>query len=245
MPNCVRTLTAAGLRRRTPADEKASSGIVSGTKTSALARTSRYRQAWFLARAKPGQRPGKWIEGLLRLRSVSQAQQEFAEFYEASRDACLRAVIAGSGDAGQAEDMVAEAFARAWASWAKVRRYSAPRGWVVRSALNTGVSWWRPRRHEIPLASHDAAAALTDPAGGLDAAVLAALRRLPTRQREVIALRVFLDLDTQATAQVLGIAPGTVTAHLSRAAAALRREPALRTLVAPSRADTTHDGGQQ
>jgi len=130
-----------------------------------------------------------------------------------------------------------------WASWAKVRRYSAPRGWVVRSALNTGVSWWRPRRREIPLASHDAAA-LADPAGGLDAAVLAALRRLPTRQREVIALRVFLDLDTQATAHVLGIAPGTVTAHLSRAAAALRREPALHSLVAPSHADTTHDGGQ-
>jgi hypothetical protein len=90
------------------------------------------------------QRPGKWIEGLPRLRSVSQAQQEIAEFHEASKDACLWAVIAGSGDAGQAEDMVAEAFARAWASWAKVRRYSAPRGWVVRSALNTGVSWWRP-----------------------------------------------------------------------------------------------------
>jgi DNA-directed RNA polymerase specialized sigma24 family protein len=182
------------------------------------------------SRSSPARRrPGKRIEGLLRLRSVSQAQQEFAEFYEASKDACLRAVIAGSGDAGQAEDMVAEAFARAWASWAKVRRYSAPRGWVVRSALNTGVSWWRPRRREVPLASHD----------------VAALRRLPTRQREVIALRVFLDLDTQATAQVLGIAPGTVTAHLSRAAAALRHEPALHSLVAPSRADITHDGGQQ
>jgi RNA polymerase sigma factor (sigma-70 family) len=222
----------------------ARAGSLVCTTTSALARTGRYRQAWLLAWAIRGQRPGKWIEGLLRLRGVSQAQQEFAEFYEASRDACLRAVIAGSGDARQAEDMVAEAFARAWASWAKVRRYSAPRGWVVRSALNTGVSWWRPRRREIPLASHDAAA-LAYPAEGLDAAVLAALRRLPTRQREVIALRVFLDLDTQATAEVLGIAPGTVTAHLSRAATALRREPALRGLVVPSRADTTHDGGQQ
>ena len=166
---------------------------------------------------------------MLRLRSVSQEQQEFAEFYAASRDACLRAVIAGTGDATQAEDMVAEAFARAWASWAKVRQYSAPRGWVVRAALNTGVSWWRPRRREIPLASQDAAA-LAEPAEGLDTAVLAALRRLPARQREVIALRVFLDLDTRATAQVLGIAPGTVTAHLSRAAAALRREPALHSL---------------
>ena len=51
---------------------------------------------------------------------------------------------------------------------------------------------------------------------------MAALRRLPARQREVIALRTFLDLDTQTTAQVLGIAAGTVTAHLSRAVAALR-----------------------
>jgi DNA-directed RNA polymerase specialized sigma24 family protein len=166
----------------------------------------------------PGQRPGKRIGGLLRLRGVSQEQQEFAEFYEASRDACLRAVIAGAGDAGQAEDMVAEAFARAWASWAKVRRYSAPRGWVVRAALNTGVSWWRPRRREVPLASHDAAA-IADPAGGLDAAVLAALRRLPARQREVIALRVFLDLDTQATARFSGSPP----ARLPRTCLARRR----------------------
>ena len=160
---------------------------------------------------------------MLRLRSVSQEQQEFAEFYAASRDACLRAVIAGTGDAAQAEDMVAEAFARAWASWAKVRRYSAPRGWVVRAALNTGVSWWRPRRREIPLAGHDAAA-LTDPAEGLDGAVLAALRRLPARQREVIALRVFLDLDTGTIAAQLGIAPATVRVHLARATAALRQE---------------------
>lgn len=192
----------------------------------------------------PGSPPGKSIGGLLRLRSVSQEQQEFAEFYATSRDACLRAVIAAVGDAAHAEDMVAEAFARAWASWAKVRRYSAPRGWVVRAALNTGVSWWRPRRREIPLANHEVAV-LADPAGGMDAAVLAALQRLPARQREVIALRVFLDLDTRATAQVLGIAPGTVTAHLSRAVTALRREPALHSLVAPSRAHNTYDGGQQ
>jgi DNA-directed RNA polymerase specialized sigma24 family protein len=38
----------------------------------------------------------------------------------------------------------------------------------------------------------------------------------------VVVFRVFLDLDTQATAKVLGIAPGTVTAHLSRAVTALR-----------------------
>ena len=79
----------------------------------------------------------------------------------------------------------------------------------------------------------------------MDAAVHDALDGSQLVQREVIALRVFVDLDTKATAYVLGIAPGTVTAHLSRAAAALRREPALHSLVAPSPARTTQDGGQQ
>jgi RNA polymerase sigma-70 factor (ECF subfamily) len=46
--------------------------------------------------------------------------------------------------------------------------------------------------------------------------------RLPGRQRQVIALRLFLDLDTNRTAEVLGIAPSTVKAHLARAIAALR-----------------------
>jgi DNA-directed RNA polymerase specialized sigma24 family protein len=47
---------------------------------------------------------------------------------------------------------------------------------------------------------------------------------LPLRQRQVIALRVFLGFDTAATAQALGIAPGTVTAHLTRATSALREQ---------------------
>ena len=104
----------------------------------------------------------------------------------------------------------------------KVSRHTAPRAWVVRTALNLGVSWWR-RRREVPLSDHDGAAP-ADTSGGVDPVLIAALRRLPARQREVLALRIFLDLDTESTAKVLGIAPGTVMAHLSRAVAALRRD---------------------
>jgi DNA-directed RNA polymerase specialized sigma24 family protein len=53
---------------------------------------------------------------------------------------------------------------------------------------------------------------------------VAALLRLPARQRQVVALRLFLDLDIDHTAQVLGIAPGTVQAHLGRAVATLRAD---------------------
>jgi RNA polymerase sigma factor (sigma-70 family) len=153
---------------------------------------------------------------------------DFSEFYEASRDACLRAVLASVADRGLAEDLLAEAYARAWASWPAVRRHPAPRAWIVRTALNTGVSWWRQRRKEVLLAC---SAEQADTVGlcavdtiGVDPALLRTLWMLPRRQREVIALRVFLDLDTRETARVLGIAEGTVTAHLARAIATLRAE---------------------
>ena len=40
----------------------------------------------------------------------------------------------------------------------------------------------------------------------------------------MIVFRVFLDLDTEATARILGMAKGTVTAHLSRAVTTLRSQ---------------------
>jgi RNA polymerase sigma-70 factor (sigma-E family) len=153
---------------------------------------------------------------------VSQQPMTFVDFYQASRDGCLRAVMVSTGDRQLAEELVAEAFARAWASWPKVSRHPAPAAWVVRTAQNTGVSWWRKRRREFPLEGHDAPA--PSEIAGVDANVMNALRRLPGRQREVIALRIFLDLDTETTARALGIAPGTVTAHMSRAVTTLRRE---------------------
>ena len=159
---------------------------------------------------------------------VSQDKAEFAEFFAASWDPCLRAVAATTGNMTLAEDQTAEAFARAWASWRKVSLHPAPRAWVVRAALNAGASWWHRRSKETALTSDDIPVPGRE-GSGLDTALLTALRRLPARQREVIALRVFLDLDIDTTARHLGIAPGTVRAHLSRAMTALRGElaPAL------------------
>jgi RNA polymerase sigma-70 factor (sigma-E family) len=154
---------------------------------------------------------------------VSDQQTEFADFFQASWEPCLRAVVAVTGSAQLAEDQVAEAFARAWVSWRKVRCHPAPRAWVVRTALNTGASWWRRRRHEVPLAGHDLTAP-GDLGGALSSALLTAIWRLPARQREVIALRIFLDLDTATIARQLGIEAGTVRMHLSRGVAALRHE---------------------
>ena len=168
---------------------------------------------------------GKRHAPLVRLPVVNSESSVFAEFYEGARDDCLRAVFASVGDRQAAEDLVAEAFARAWARWRTVSRHPAPRAWVVRTALNTRVSWWRQRRREVPLPDPPhRAAADGGPDTPVDRALMTVLLRLPVRQRQVVALRLFLDLDVARTAETLGIAPGTVTAHLSRAIATLREE---------------------
>ena len=158
---------------------------------------------------------------MTRVRGMEREPAEFAEFYEATRDDCLRIVLLNVGDWHLAHDLVAEAYTRAWMSWRKVRDLEVPRAWVVRAALNAHVSWWRRRRREVSLGDHDAAAS-GEQATLVSGDLLAALRRLPPRQREVVTLRLLLDLDTETTARVLGIAPGTVGAHLHKAVATLR-----------------------
>ena len=153
---------------------------------------------------------------------------DFAEFYRTFRDDCLRTVLVIVGDQDSAQELVAEAFARACASWRTLSKHPAPAAWVVRTALNLDVSRWRRRRREVSVPDPGlladrpvTAAAAQDP---VDPQIMAALLRLPARQRQVIALRLILDLDTTTTAQVLGITPNTVMAHMARALATLRSD---------------------
>ena len=157
---------------------------------------------------------------------VGTQRSDFAEFYRSSKDEGLFTVLVSVGDQDTAQELVAEAFARAWASWRTVSKHPAPVAWVVRTALNVNVSRWRRRRREVAVpdlgtvvdlsTAHEAADSPVDPT------IMAALLRLPARQRQVVALRLFLDLDTGRTAEVLGVAPSTVKAHLARALTALR-----------------------
>jgi RNA polymerase sigma-70 factor (sigma-E family) len=157
---------------------------------------------------------------------VGTQRLDFAEFYRQSRDDCLRTVLVSVGDRDTAQDLVDEAFARACASWRTVSTHPAPKAWVIRTALNANISRWRRRRREVSVPDPGMVAEVPAAGGATDSAVdprvMAALMQLPVRQRQVVALRLFLDLDTNSTAEVLGIAPGTVKEHLARAMASLR-----------------------
>jgi len=74
---------------------------------------------------------------------VRQDETGFAEFYRASHQRCLRAVIAGAGRPDLAEDLVAEAFTRALVSWRTVRDHPAPEanpGGTAAQAGTTGTA---------------------------------------------------------------------------------------------------------
>lgn len=154
---------------------------------------------------------------------MKKNQREFTEFYAAAWADCLRIVTVSVGSRQLAEDLVAEAFAKAWTSWPKIRGLAEPRAWIIRAALNAHVSWWRRHRREVALSGRDGLAAASQDTV-LDSSLVAALRRLPVRQRQVVALRLLLDLNTATTAEMLGLSAGTVATHLHRALAALRRE---------------------
>ncbi len=160
----------------------------------------------------------------MRVRHQGVSKQEFADFYSDNKDRCLRAAVVGGMRPSEAEEAVAEAFARAWSSWRTVRDLRSPAAWVVRTAINANISWWRRSRREV-VAELPPDRPTAELEGSTD--LVAAVRRLPPRQREVVVLRYLLDLDTASTADWLGIAPGTVTAHLHHALHALRDHLAL------------------
>jgi RNA polymerase sigma factor (sigma-70 family) len=124
------------------------------------------------------------------------------------------------GDAGEAEDVAAEALARTLRSWRRVRAMDAPEAWVVRVATNVAIDVLRRRRWvceppaELPVGPDDADTRVT---------LRELVRTLPRRQRDVVALRYLVDLSEVEVASLLGIAQGSVKGHASRGLARLRQ----------------------
>ncbi len=151
------------------------------------------------------------------------ADDGFEAFYAESKDRVLRAVIASTGDTQDAEDCTAEAFARAYSRWDELAAYRSPAAWVVRTAVNLHIDRYRRHQHTLRLLPALADDETAPPPGlPLDPSLLAALKDLPERQRQVVALRVLLGLSGEEAAQELGITAGSVGTHLHRALAALR-----------------------
>lgn len=111
------------------------------------------------------------------------------------------------------------AFTRALTKWDEIATHPSPEAWIVRTALNLHRDRWRSSQRMQRVRQRREPVGVVDI---VDPALLAAVRNLPERQREVVALRVLLGLSAEQTANELGIDAGTVGTHLRRGLAALR-----------------------
>ena len=123
-------------------------------------------------------------------------------------------------DAALAEDLAAETFEKALRLWRRFdpRRASA-RTWLCQIARTTALDWFRAEERRQRREERAAAPERLEPefAEGLSPDLQDALAALSAGEREVIALRVLLELDGDEAARVLGVSPTAVSTRLSRA----------------------------
>jgi RNA polymerase sigma factor (sigma-70 family) len=145
-----------------------------------------------------------------------RAPEDFVAWYRREHPRLLAAVVALTGDAHTAAELTDEAFTRALERWDRVRTMEAPTGWTFTVARN--LVRRRHRRAALEARALRRTGAPGDRAG-VDARpdVWAAVRALPTRQREVVLLRYVLDLPEAQIAETLRITRGTVASTLSDA----------------------------
>ncbi len=128
------------------------------------------------------------------------------------------------GDFHLAEDLVQEALARACRKWKRVE-CGNPDAYLRKAIVRMHISWWRRRSNrEAPSGEIAATEVVDDFTAGhaLREELWAQLKTLSRKQRAVLVLRYFHDLDDDAIAQVLGCAPATARVHAHRGLAALR-----------------------
>lgn len=160
-------------------------------------------------------------------------REQFPEFVRGASPQLLHTAWLLTGDRHRAEDLVQNALVRTYAAWGRVRTEEAT-AYARRVLVNAHTDWWRRKpwreqsRGELPERPQP------DETGRLDDrdALVRALHALGRRERLVVVLRYYADLDIDTVADLLGISAGTVKSTASRALAKLRVSTEL-----------THDGG--
>ena len=159
-------------------------------------------------------------------RAVVDAPPEaFEDFYMREYPAVVGLAYALSGSRWGSEDLAQEAFLAAHRDWGRIGSYQQPAAWVRRVVANLAVSAFRRRVAETKALARVAlrrGEAMPDLAAA-DPEFWAAVRALPRRQAQVVALYYLEDRSVADVADILGMTPGTVKRHLYDARGTLAR----------------------
>jgi len=156
---------------------------------------------------------------------------DFDAFVVARGAAMVRTAWALLKNPDDAEDVVQDVLVKAHVNWARIQRAGNPDAYVRRMLVNACTSFWRrgarreqavdtdvlaARMHELQVTADSAAA------GAERDLMLALLRRLPTKQRAVLVLRHYDDLDDASIADALGMSAVAVRGNAHRGLIRLR-----------------------
>ncbi|GAA1673382.1 SigE family RNA polymerase sigma factor [Glycomyces endophyticus] len=149
-------------------------------------------------------------------------EREFREYVQARRPALLRTAYLMCGDWHRAEDAVQSSMIKLYAAWSKTKLETAD-AYTRRIVTNAVIDqyrrgWFRRERSyaELPEGAADA----DGPEERL--AAVAALAKLPPRQRATLVLRFWEDLPVDETARIMRCSTGTVKSQTARGLQTLR-----------------------
>lgn len=169
-----------------------------------------------------GDRKGPWSVQA----SVVSADEAITSLYAAHYRSLVRIAAFLLHDVGTAEEVVQDAFIELHGHWRRLRDPDRATAYLRQAVVNRSRSRLRHQKvvdRHAPTPGPDAPSAEYGAIGALERAeVIAALRELPARQREVIVLRYYADLSEAQIADAMGISVGAVKSHASRGLAALR-----------------------
>jgi len=138
-------------------------------------------------------------------------EQAYVEFVTARQTHLRRIAYAICGDWDRADDLLQAALVKLYVAWPRVQRLGSEDAFVRRIIVRANVDEHRGSgRDQSPRAEGHGGATLFE-----------ALQALPAVQRKIVVLRHWLGLSVEETAEELGISPGSVRSHASRALASL------------------------
>jgi RNA polymerase sigma factor (sigma-70 family) len=173
---------------------------------------------------RPGRARGTASAGGTATGTASGRPERFEDVYLREFAGVFALAFALSGSRWAAEDIAQDAFVVAHRQWGRIGGYDDPGAWVRRVAANLAVSGVRRRLAEARALVRLAARQREQPYAALpaeDGDFWRAVRRLPRRQAQAVALVALGDLSTTEVASTLGCSQRTVQVHLQKARATL------------------------
>lgn len=142
--------------------------------------------------------------------------EEFEEFYARTVARLTGQLFVMLGDLHEAQDVVQEAFVRAWSRRRQLDREGRPEAWIRTVAWRLAVSRWRGVRRTADAWRRSGVPPHAEAPGPESVALVEMLRALPLKQRRTLALHYVCDLTVEQIAAETGLAPATVKTHLAR-----------------------------